>query len=404
MSQRSLDNWIKAYLRYTLNTEAPQSFHYWTAVATIAGALQRKVYMDMGAFDWVPNFYIVLVGPAGFVTKSTTLRLGESLLRQVGKRIRFGSNSGSWQAMAEEIAASAQMSMTGGFKTCSISYFISELGTFLDPNNREQIDFFVDSWDAQRSSFTRSTKSSGQIKIECPCVNILSGTTPTWIKENFNATMIGGGFVSRLIFVHGKVKSRYIAYPGLHSQVKHNESLREQLIHDLVRINNLEGEMRLTQDAIEWGEHWYKTHYTEKRQFSGERFDGFYARKQTHLHKLAMILSVAENNSMEVTRNHLMAANEMLLLVEKDLAGVVENVTGKQISGMHKREILSIVAAEGSIDRDKLYSMLYQMMGGPDFDRAMSDLLKADQLTIRPHKGQTLISLKQTGEVIPLKK
>lgn len=393
MGKRHFKNWIAGYLKYTANTEAPTRFHWWTAISTIAGALQRKVYLDMHSFEWVPNFYIVLVGPAGLVTKSTSLRLGEKLLRGV-RKVRFGSQSGSWQALAMEIADTGHMSIAGGLHTCPISYFISEFGTFFDPTNREQIDFFVDSWDAQRTSFTRTTKSSGKMEIHCPCVNILAGTTPTWVRENFTPTMISGGFASRVIFVRGAAKAQFIPYPNRSPQAEDFTTLQKQLTADLVEINKLEGPMTLTEDAYEWGTNWYKEHYTLKRQLVGERFDGFYARKQTHLHKLAMILSIAEGDSMKVTSDHLQMANGIILEVEKDLASIVDNITNKQISTLHKREILSVIGTEGEIDRDKLYAMLYQMMSGPDFDKSINDLSKAQQISIQPKGGKTMLSLK----------
>lgn len=404
MAQRNFPSWFEGYEAYTFNTEAPTAFHWWTAVSTIAGALQRKVYVDQKTFDWVPNFYIVLVGPAGLVTKSTSLRMGEKLLRSVGKKIRFGSQSGSWQAMAKEIQDS-KLQIQGGIMSCPISYFVSEFGTFFDPQNREQVDFFVDSWDAQKTGFTRSTISGGQVEIQCPCVNILAATTPTWIKENFTATMVGGGFASRLIFVRGNAKRKLIAYPGLEQTDENFLKLQAKLVSDLKQISELEGPIELTAEAVEWGKAWYNHHYTAKRQLSGERFDGYYSRKQTHMHKLAAILSVAEGSSMRIEMRHLLEANDRLLLVEKDLASVIDNVTSKQISTAHKREIMSVIRSEGGIDRDELYGQLYQMMSGPDFDKALSDLVKARQITISPKAGKTILTLKDLSPVVvPIRK
>lgn len=404
MAKRNFDNWFDGYLRYTNNTEAPIAFHVWTAVSTIAGALQRRVYIDQQAFEWVPNFYICLVGTAGLVTKSTSLRFGEKLLRGVGSRIRFGSQSGSWQAMAKEIQNS-KLLIDGGIMSCPISYFVSEFGTFFNPQDREQVDFFVDAWDAQRTAYMRNTISGGATEIECPCVNILGATTPTWLKENLTPTMISGGFISRLIFVKGNTKRKFIAYPALEKTEAGFVDLQQKLIQDLKIIANLEGPMILTPEAIDWGRNWYEKHYTTKRQLTGERFDGFYARKQTHLHKLATILSVARGDTLRITAAHLKEANDMLLTVEKDLASVIDNVTNKQISTTHKREILSIIAGEGGIDRDELYGQLYQMMSGPDFDKALSDLGKAKRISIRPKGGKTMIHLKEDegNNVVELK-
>lgn len=399
---RHFPNWIAKYLEYTDNTEAPEAFHLWTAVSTIAGALRRNVYIDMNSFEWVPNFMILFVAKAGIATKSTSLRHGERLLRTLQPKIKIGSTSGSWQAIAQEIAA-AQQQCWGGFKVSPMSYFISELGTFLDPSNQEMVDFLVDSWDAQKTSFKRTTMAKGSYEIQCPCVNIIAATTPAWLKEKLTNTMLGGGFMSRLVIVHAEKKRKLIAYPGREKHSEEHLALEAKLAEDLKHISGIEGEMKLTKEAFAWGERWYHDHFALKRQLTGERFDGWYARKQTHLHKLAMILAISEGDRLWVDKHHLEQANAMLFSIEQGLAEVVENVSGKQFQIMHKREILSTVAGEGEVDREQLYRKVHMMMSGPDFDKAMADLVKAQQLNLNVRKNVTWVSVKERPKVVQLR-
>ena len=76
-------DWITAYLKYTENTEAPKSYHTWTAISCIAGALARKVYFEFGSDKKHPNFYIILVGPSGKVRKGLALGIGEDIFKQL---------------------------------------------------------------------------------------------------------------------------------------------------------------------------------------------------------------------------------------------------------------------------------------------------------------------------------
>lgn len=89
---RHFDDWLKTYMLYTRDSESPDEFHFWTGVSTIAGALRRRVWIDMRKFLWTPNFYIILVGPPGIVTKSTTTSVGYNLLRHV-EGVHFGPDS-----------------------------------------------------------------------------------------------------------------------------------------------------------------------------------------------------------------------------------------------------------------------------------------------------------------------
>ena len=100
-NQRGI-NWIQEYVAQQQNSEAPDEFHLWTAVSTVAGALGRKVWFDMGNHLVVPNFYIVFVSPPGIVQKSTTIGAGKRLLKQLDG-IHFGPDTVTWQAITDTL-------------------------------------------------------------------------------------------------------------------------------------------------------------------------------------------------------------------------------------------------------------------------------------------------------------
>src|SRR5687767_14530885 len=104
---RHFPNWLKAYMEYTRDSESPTPFHFWTGVWTVAGALRRRVWIDMRKYQWTPNFYIILVGPPGIAAKSTSIRAGVHLPRKV-EGIKFGPQSATWQAVTAALEASME--------------------------------------------------------------------------------------------------------------------------------------------------------------------------------------------------------------------------------------------------------------------------------------------------------
>src|SRR6516165_3921858 len=100
---RRFSNWLKAYMNYTRDSESPTSFHFWTGVSVLAGALRRRVWIDMKKFQWTPNFYIILVGPPGVAAKSTSISMGMNLLSQI-KGVKFGPESMTWQKLARSLS------------------------------------------------------------------------------------------------------------------------------------------------------------------------------------------------------------------------------------------------------------------------------------------------------------
>jgi len=298
---RVLKSWIEEYMEYSAYSEAPDKFHFWTAVSVIAGALRRRVWIDMGYFQWTPNFYIVFVAPPGIVSKSTTANIGMNLLRRMDG-VAFGPDAVTWQSLVQSLGQSTeQVEIDSVYHSMSaITIVSSEFGTFLNPNDREMVDVLVSLWDGQIGTWRKATKTQGDDAIENPWINIVACTTPAWIAGNFPEYMIGGGFTSRTVFVYGDTKRHLAAYPGDYLPEGHHERA-ERLVHDLEIIaTQIKGEYKLSPEAKEWGEAWYAAHFENPYppHLDNERFGGYLARKQTHIHKLAMILAASESNEL----------------------------------------------------------------------------------------------------------
>ena len=132
----------------------------------------------------------------------------------------------------------------------------SELGTFLDPRNREMIDVLCDLWDGRNVPWKRRTKAEGISEIRNPWLNFLGCTTPGWLEENFPEYAIKGGFTSRTIFVYADTKRDLIAYPSqrIVQFQKEFATLRRHLVNDLKKLSLIQGEYCLSPAAFKWGE------------------------------------------------------------------------------------------------------------------------------------------------------
>jgi len=325
---RRCKNWLQAYCDYASFTEAPSKFHFWTGVSVLAGAIRRRAWIDMKAFQWTPNFYIVFVGPPGTVQKSTTAGLGMNLLKRIDE-INFGPDSATWQSLVEYMGENGE-EMTIGKKTYPMSpvtILASEFGTFFDPTNREMVDTLVRLWDGQKEEYKKITKTSGTDIITNPWINILACTTPSWIATTFSEYMVGGGFTARTIFVYADSKSKDVPYPDETAHKDH--SLREAKLTDDLRdiIEHCKGPIVIPESSRVWGRAWYTKFSKECLQvMAADTFRAYYARKWTHLHKLAMILSIASGNTMSLEVEHYEAADKILSANEIDMPKVFQNM------------------------------------------------------------------------------
>lgn len=389
MAERILKNWLAAYMEHTQHSEAPEKFHKWTAISTIAGALRRKVWIDMGYFQWSPNFFILLIAPAGIVNKSTTSNLGMSILREL-PFINFGPSSGSWQAIIAKMAScqeSFKLPNGDEMPMAAITIDASELGTLLDPRNREMVDVLVDLWDGKSGVWEKIAKTTDDDRIENPWINLIGCTTPSWVAENFTEYFTGGGLASRIVFIYGENKKQLVAYPQRRIPVTFKQE-RQALIHDLKIISSLAGEFEISEEAFEWGETWYKSHHaSDHSHIASDKFSGYLARKQTHVHKLAMILSISESNELIITRDHLKKAVEEVTILEDEMALIFSQMN-KDAEMALASDILIVIRKTGKIQKSILYREFMKIINYDTYERILrslinSDLVKQEQIGTR---------------------
>lgn len=384
-------DWLTAFMDYASFGEAPRHMYFWAGASAIAGALRRKVWIDQAYFKWYPNMYVILVAPPGIVSKSTTAGISMSLLRQV-PGIKFGPDVVTWPALVSSFAASTEAFEYNGeyLPMSALTLESSEFGNLLNPQDKEMVDLLVSLWDGKQGAFKKETKHSGNDVIENPWINLIACTTPAWIAGNFPEYMVGGGFTSRCVFVYADQKAKYVAYPGLRVPRDLDRMARE-LVADLTEISGLVGEYKLTPSAIAWGEAWYQKHYTVRSaNLNDDRFGGYIARKQTHIHKLAMILAASQGTAMWVTEEHLAIADQMVTDLEPDMQFVFARI-GKTDTALYAERLIAFVHQQKVVGYQEAYRYVHTHFPSMrDFEDIVSGCVRAGYIKLEA-RGGTMI-------------
>lgn len=334
MPQRHYSDWIASYVaKVKPRSEAPERYLYWSAVATIGGALRRRCYIDMGTFKWHPNWFVVFVGPPGLVKKSTTVDIAMGLLRQV-PGVNFGSDINTWEGFIQEFEQSKDAFATGTPSTnimeqdyemtCAVTLAISEWGMFLDPKNLTMINILTDLWDCKDTPIKKNTKTQGVNIITAPFLNMIAGTTPKWMSDNFRFG--GWGFSARCIFLHCATPEQSVPYPD---EIWGDEinTWRQPFIDDLQLIAEMEGPMQLSAEARSLGRDWYIANQQRIEGFASHPnadpwVAEYLARKQTHIHKLAICLSVSRRDTREITLGDMQESIRRCNEIEEELSKI----------------------------------------------------------------------------------
>jgi hypothetical protein len=404
VTYRHFPDWIPAYLEYAAVTEAPRRTHFWCAVGAIAGCLRRRVWIDMRRFCWFPSFYLVIVGPPGVIAKSTTIDIASDLLKQV-PGIKFGPNAITWQALVTAFAnASESFEYNAEWHPMSpLTLVASELGSLINLQDKEMVNLLIELWDGKKS-YEKITKMSGNDVIEAPWINLMAGTTPHWIADNMPQSMIGGGLASRCIFIYGDTKERYTAY--VDEMVREGDvAHRSKLIADLEQIAMLTGPFTISPEARTWGKEWYEAFWKDAAsRMDDQMLEGYAARKQTHMHKVAMVLSASRGSDLIISRDDLQLANTMLEDLESDMNRVFSRI-GRTEDSMQAERFIDFVRRKGQIPYHDAYKMIHIYFPDfRDFEGILQGAINSGQIQIiNTAQGIMLQALTKTPVSVPAK-
>lgn len=375
-------DWLTDFVEYASHGEASSRLMYWVGVSTVAGALRRKVWIDMGDFQWSPNFYILIVGEPGMVRKSTSIDVGMRFLKRIDG-VHRGPAIVTWQALIQDIANCRDEDLMpdgSDFESSPVTLAISEFGSFFDPQNRELVDMLTDLWDSKLDIIEKRTKTSGNDSMVNPWINLIGATTPKWMGEHFAEGLVGGGLAGRFIYLYGERPVKDIAYPKRSmGDMETRRNVEHGLLDRLRTIANYKGEYELTEEAYEWGDTWYRAERTLLRQLPAGSLDaGFMVRKQVHLHKLAMVISASEGAFPTITVEHMIQADQKLKELEGDTRAVFGFVGQNKITTA-AREIVEAVLKAGKVEKRLLYQrQFFRTMTIGEYNEAVQSAIQAE--------------------------
>ena len=358
---RELPDWLSEFVENTKWGEAPDYFYFWVGVGTVAAALRRRVWLPMGTFQWFPNLYILLVAPPGVIQKSTTADLGLVQLLKNVPGINFGPSTVTWQALYDAFACvgeTVDIDLQTQITQSALVINSSEFGITLNPQDTEMVDQLVHIWDGRE--MRKRTRKDGEMIIPTPCLNMIACTTPAWIAENMPRYLIGGGLTSRMLFVYGEEKAQYIAYPWMHLPKDFPER-QGKLTRDLERISLLKGAFTMSPEALEWGKAWYENfHKVEKKQLDPTLIGGYIARKQTLVHKVAMVISTSRSDTLEITLQDLQRAEKIITSLELHMPKVYSRIGMTKESNAGEQIMAFMVRSGGTCDWQVLYQYMHR--------------------------------------------
>lgn len=291
---------FEEYLKFTLNQESPEIFHFWSAIAAVSAALGRKCYIDRGYYSLFPNMFIILVAGSAVCRKSTAIGIAANLMSQIshgpdlledvpGVKVIKGKITP--EAFIEELATDPIKPGEQEVETYpSVLVHSSELSVLLSKQTYAEplIYILTDLFDCPEA-WPYKTKNRGKVFLKNVFISILAATTPESLAEGITESALkGGGFASRIMFIYASSTDRCVPFPELMPKDRARE---DDLRSRLARIARISGKFMLEESAREWYADWYKSFMQSVPDDT--RVAGMVGRKHDHVLRLGMILAAS---------------------------------------------------------------------------------------------------------------
>lgn len=361
---RELTNWLDSYLQYTDNTESPISYHTWCGLSVIAGALQRRVYLQWGLAETIyPNLYVVLIGPSGRTRKGTAIGIAKDFLKKTPGITVVPESSSGRQAMIlamKRASKNFEDPVDGKIKFhCSVTAFSEELSVFLGQGDIAYLSNLTD-WYDSKDDWEYETVGRGKDSLQGLCLNLIGGTAPDWIQSMIPQEALGGGFTSRVIFIVEEVKRKTV--PKFHIDDA-TRSLGEKLQRDLERISNLSGEMKFDEKGEDLYVNWYIEQDANlsagRPPIQDKRFAGYCERRATHLRKLMLICSASRGDDLTITSADFYTAKRLLENIEVKMPKTFGGL-GRARDSEQTDTVQNFIKQMGVTTRKKVLQMFYR--------------------------------------------
>lgn len=329
-------DWLTAYREYTIDNEAPEAFHLWSAIATLGHVVNRNVWMDRHYYMLHPGqIMVVLCSESAVSRKSTAMHLATSLLENLDAYHNVITGKSSPAALVDALH---RPSIIGVPQRAIGLILADELGSFFNKESHaETLATDVSELNTWPKQWWIRRARTMTVELFEPSLGLLAGTTPTGLAYEIPQVAREAGFFGRLLICYqaegGKINDLIDKPPDM-SRVKF------WLMRDLERIARLSGGFVFTEDGKSWFRAWYKDYMT--RATAHDNTTGFYARKGDHLLRVAMVLAVSKGDALELSEEVLVRAEQAIYSLELTLGHAQKKVGN----------------APGIIKRDKVIAFL----------------------------------------------
>lgn len=263
----------------------------------------------------------------------------------------------------------------------------SELGVFLPEYDRLFMNTLTKLYDGEHYEQRRRTKGI-HITMPRPQLNIISGTTPSYLNTLLPEGAWDQGFTSRSIFVYCGTAALTDIFETVPSPT-HNESVYSGLIADLKSINGLYGKFEWDERAVKAIVQWNASGLAPVPE--QPKLLHYNSRRLAHLIKLCIVASAAKGNEKRIKLEDYQTALDWLLEAEAQMPDIFVNMgiggDSKAIDDAWFYVYTHFIKTKTPMLESRLYAFLRDRVASHNVGRVIEVMVKSGMLKIDPVRG-----------------
>lgn len=282
---------------YTTGIPAPAIFRKWAAVSAIAGALERRAWIQTAGGILFPNMFILMISNPG-VGKDQAINPMRDIWAASGK-FNLAPISMTGKGLLDQLAdSSSQKQIIDKTKNQWINYHslliaVPELGVILPSHDLGFLSILNELFNCWPLFEERIRSRKEILRIERPHIHLISGTQPKYMGALLPDEAYGMGFTARIIMVYAGEPVKI----ELFKERPTDQALRERLVSDMKIIGEMSGPFNCTAEAVHAIEAWH-LHGSEKDKPQHSKLQHYATRRILHILKLCMVFSVSRRDDL----------------------------------------------------------------------------------------------------------
>lgn len=386
---RRFPDFISAFCEFATTYSTTPLFSQFAGLWMVGTAVTRAVGMKSRGNDLHPNFFIQLVGGPG-TGKSQAVKATRAILLPATKMSIIPASitrAGLEDYMEKNLILKGRRTPDGAMLMPNECIGLSdEMQGILPDQDLGHLTLYNILYDLP-SMHMAVTRSNGEVRLETPYCSIMTGAQPAFLATSMNEQAWGMGFMSRSMMVFDVPRER----TSMFATVNRDKKLEADLIHDLKIIHNLCGWMTWTNSAQSLYEEWFVKNAGAPIPQAKRLAMGYNARRELHMVKIAMVMSISRSNDLIVEERDVAAAIGLLLKNESRMPMIFNEMsnTGSVVAVEDMLDLIRANTAQGKETPESvLIEAAMQRFPSTQVNAVIENLISSKALSICQGPGR----------------